>query len=65
MKKQYMAPEVEVHTIAVQQMICGSGDPLVKSIGGDSEIGQGQGDIVPEGGADSRRYNSWDDEEDW
>ena len=59
-KKAYMAPEVEVHTIAVQQMICGSG---IDDISGDSGITEGQGDPEPSGGADSRRYNNWDDEE--
>ena len=59
-KKVYMAPEVEVHTIAVQQMICESG---IRSLGGDSEVEQGQGDPEPSGGADARRYNNWDDEE--
>ena len=59
-KKAYMAPEVEVHTIAVQQMICESG---IRSLGGDSEVEQGQGDPEPSGGADARRYNNWDDEE--
>jgi hypothetical protein len=41
-------------------MICESG---IRSLGGDSEVEQGQGDPEPSGGADSRRYNSWDDEE--
>ena len=62
-KKAYMAPEVEVHTISVQQMICGSGDPIRNINDGGTGIGQGEGDPEPEGGADSRRYNSWDDEE--
>ena len=65
-KKEYMAPEVDVHTISVQQMICGSGDPMLRSVGGDAGVGMGDGDPEPEGGADSRHLDSWDDEEeDW
>ena len=61
-KKAYMAPEVEVHTMAVQKMICGSG---INSTGGDAGVGVSDDDTEPEGGGDARRYDCWGDEEDF
>ncbi|MBQ8158244.1 MAG: hypothetical protein IJ081_04405 [Prevotella sp.] len=60
-KKAYIVPAVEVQTIKVQQMICGS----VTAISGDSGIEQGEGDPLEEaiGGADSRGFGLWDDED--
>lgn len=59
-RKAYIVPALEVHTITIQQMICGS----LTGVSGDSGVGEGEGDPEPPGGGDSRRYKEWDDEED-
>ena len=64
-KKAYMAPEIEVHTISVQQMICGSSDPTITGVDGDTGVGVSEEDTEPSGGGDARSIGCWDDEEVW
>ena len=58
-RKAYVVPAVNVQTITIQHMVCGS----VKSIGGNAGVTKGEDDIEPVGGGDSRRKSMWDEEE--
>lgn len=58
-RKAYIVPAIMVQNITIQHMICNS----ITGVGGDSGVGQGEGDPEPSGGGNSRRRDVWDDEE--
>ena len=60
MKKYYIAPDVEIMSVSLQQMIAGSKDVTVEGLDGfDGYGGDGTGKTPS-----SRRRNIWEDDED-
>ena len=55
-KARYITPETILTEVEVTRMICNS----VTAVGGDANIGLGEGEAPNT--ADSRRRNVWDDE---
>ena len=61
-RKAYIVPAVEEHEMSIEGMICRS----IIEVDGSADVTSGDdsdpGAELP-GGADSRRHNKWDDEE--